>query len=49
MSALLTSLQSCWTDGGPVDIGAMFTLSDLGRGLIQQGIQPEFLWADSTS
>ncbi|MBR0756716.1 ferritin-like protein [Bradyrhizobium jicamae] len=49
MSSLLTSLQSCWTDGGPVDIGAMFSLADLGRGLIQQGIQPEFQWAASGS
>ena len=47
LSQLLTQLQGVWTGGGSPDIGAMFTLQDLGRGLIQQGIRPEFLWASS--
>lgn len=43
-SQLLTSLQSCWTSGASVGIGAMFTLKGQGQGLIGQGIQPEFVW-----
>jgi Ferritin-like len=45
LSQLLINLQSCWTSGASPDIGAMFALRDLGIGLIQQGIRPEFLWA----
>jgi hypothetical protein len=44
LSLLLISLQSCWTSGSSPDVGAMFSLKDLGTGLIQQGIRPEFLW-----
>jgi hypothetical protein len=42
---LLTSLQSCWTTGGPVDTGMMDDLQDAGTKLIAQHIQPEFVWA----
>ena len=45
LSQLLINLQSCWTSGASPNIGAMFALRDLGIGLIQQGIRPEFLWA----
>jgi len=49
MSQLLIGLQSCWTSGAAVSIGDMFTLKDLGQGLISQGIQPEFQWSDPGS
>jgi hypothetical protein len=45
VSQLLIGLQACWTSGARPSIGAMFSLQDLGVGLIQQGIRPEFLWA----
>ena len=45
LSQLLISLQSCWTSGAKLNIGAMFNLQTLGVGLIKQGIRPEFLWA----
>jgi hypothetical protein len=46
MSQLLTQLETCWTTGASPSIGAMFGLQSQGQQLIQQGIRPEFLWAD---
>ncbi len=45
LSQLLIGLQACWTSGAKPSIGAMTRLRTLGKGLIQQGIRPEFLWA----
>lgn len=44
LSQLLQDLQGCWSSGDPVSVGAMYTLADLGQGLIKQGIRPEFQW-----
>ena len=44
LSALLSQLQSCWTAGARPSIAAMDTLSGLGKALISQGIQPEFVF-----
>jgi hypothetical protein len=49
LTQLLTELETCWTSGKKPDIGAMFTLQNLGQGLIQKGIRPEFLWAGEAS
>lgn len=47
LAQLLTQLQTCWTTAGvSPSLGDMFNLQTLGTGLIQQGIRPEFLWAD---
>jgi hypothetical protein len=44
MADLLTNLQTCWTSGQPVDFDGMRQLQQLGIGLIQNGIRPEFVW-----
>src|SRR5262245_5865047 len=45
LSRLLIGLQACWTSGARPNIGAMFTLKNLGVDLIKQGVRPEFVWA----
>jgi hypothetical protein len=48
VTQLLIELATCWTTGAPPSIGAMFGLQSLGKTLIKQGIQPEFIWAPSS-
>jgi Ferritin-like len=45
LSKLLIDLQACWTTGGTPSRQAMNSLEQTGRGLIQHGILPEFIWA----
>jgi hypothetical protein len=45
VSQLLIGLEAAWTSGAKPNIGAMFRLRNLGVSLIQQGIRPEFVWA----
>lgn len=44
MADLLTNLQACWTNGDSVDLDDMGQLQQLGTGLIQNGVRPEFVW-----
>jgi hypothetical protein len=44
LAALLTELQTCWTAGAQPSFGDMDQLQSAGVALIQQGIQPEFVW-----
>jgi hypothetical protein len=37
-------LQTCWTAGAQPSFGDMDQLQSAGVALIQQGIQPEFVW-----
>jgi hypothetical protein len=46
LTQLLKDLQACWTSGAAANITDMLRLRKLGIGLIQQGIRPEFLWAE---
>lgn len=43
LRTLMTSLESSWTMGAPPDVPAMIALRGLGKGLIRQGITPEFV------
>jgi hypothetical protein len=47
LAALLTALQTCWTAGAQPNFGDMDNLQAAGVALIQQGIQPEFVWPAS--
>jgi hypothetical protein len=45
LSELLIDLQACWTSGQQPDISGMRQLQNLGIGLIQNGVGPQFTWA----
>ena len=45
LAQLLIGLQSCWTSGKDFTLDDMFNLQAAGMTLIQQGIRPEFIWA----
>jgi hypothetical protein len=47
LTRLLTGLQNCWVAGQRPSVKAMRDLETIGRDLIQQGIRPEFIWAQS--
>jgi Ferritin-like len=44
LALLLTNLERCWTNGAAPDIDGMRQLQQLGIGLIQNGVCPEFNW-----
>jgi Ferritin-like len=44
LAALLTALQTCWTAGAQPNFGDMDALEAAGVALIENGIQPEFVW-----
>jgi hypothetical protein len=45
LALLLTNLEMCWTTGAAPDIDGMTQLQELGIGLIQKGVRPEFVWS----
>src|SRR5262249_1179581 len=49
LSQLLIELQTCWTAGAKPNHEMMFDLQTAGKALIQQGIRPEFLWAEPSA
>jgi hypothetical protein len=49
LAALLTQLQTCWTAGAEPSLGDMGKLQTAGVELIQQGVQPAFVWPGAAS
>jgi Ferritin-like len=43
LATLLGNLDGCWSAGNPPDTGGMSQLQELGMGLIQNGVCPEFV------
>ncbi len=49
LATLLAALEKCWTAGDQPNFQDMDDLRTAGVALIQQGIQPEFVWPASAS
>ncbi|MGE7435949.1 ferritin-like domain-containing protein [Kitasatospora sp. NPDC001175] len=49
LKQLLIDLETCWTNGAPPNVAAMFRLQMIGRDLIKRGIRPEFRWDDGSA